>query len=150
MVTDTAPVTLREITRDNFDAIIALQVTDDQRSFVPPIVESIAWAHVASECHPLTIYASDTPVGFVMYGYIPDDRLCWIIGFIVAARFQRHGIGRAALEQLLARMMAESDDARIILTVHPDNIAAIRLYEGFGFQDTGRRQNDEMVMRLSQ
>ncbi len=140
---------MREITADNFDAVIALQVADDQRDFVPPAVESIAWAYVAPECHPLAIYAGDAPVGFVMYGYIPADGRCWIIGLIVDARRQRQGIGRAALELLLARMEAESGGASLLLSVNPDNVAAIRLYEAFGFRDTGKRQHDEMIMRRS-
>ena len=114
---------------------------------MPPVVESIAWAYVAPECHPLAIYVGDTPVGFVMYGHIPADGRCWIIGFIVDAHHQRRGIGRAALTQLLARMTAESGGANLLLAVHPENAPAIRLYEAFGFRDTGNRQNDEMVMR---
>jgi diamine N-acetyltransferase len=143
----TVSVQLRAITADNFDAVIALQVADDQRDFLPPIVESIAWAYVAPVCHPLAIYAGDTPVGFVMYGHDPAKGLCWIIGFMVDARHQRRGIGRAALELLLARMAAVSDGASVALGVHPDNAVAIRLYAAFGFQDTGKRQGGEMIMR---
>jgi diamine N-acetyltransferase len=82
-----------------------------------------------------------------MYGHVPADGRCWIIGLIVDARRQRQGIGRAALELLLARMEAESGGASLLLTVNPENVAAIRLYEAFGFRDTGRRQHDEMIMR---
>lgn len=144
---DTAPIELREVTADNFDSVIALQVADDQRGFLDTNVEALAWAYVAPECRPFAIYAGDTPVGFATYGYIPADGRCWIIHFMIDERWQQRGIGRAALEPLLARMAAESDGASLALGVNPDNAAAIRLYEAFGFRDTGRRQNGELIMR---
>jgi diamine N-acetyltransferase len=147
MASTAAPIALREITADNFDAVISLQVAGDQRDFLPPTVESIAWAYVAPMCHPLAIYAGDTPVGFVMYGHDPAEGRCWIIGFMVDARQQRRGIGRAALEQLLARLAVETGGASVAISVHPHNAVAIRLYEAFGFQDTGRRQGGEMILR---
>ena len=141
------PVELRAVTADNFDAVIALQVAADQRDFLYTNVESLAWAYVAPECRPLVIYAGDTPVGFASYGYVPTDGRCWIIHFMVDERWQRRGIGRAALEQLLVRMATESSGASIVVAVGPANAAAIRLYEAFGFVDTGKRQNDELILR---
>ncbi len=140
-------VELCEITPDNFDDLIALRVADDQRDYLPPVVELIAWAYVATECRPFAIYEGDTPVGFAMYGYIPADGRCWINGFMVDERHQRRGIGRAALEQLLARMTAESGGADLLLAVHPANTGATLLYESFGFRDTGKRQGGEAIMR---
>lgn len=144
---DAAAVQLRAVTADNFDSIIALQVADDQRDFLDTNVESIAWAYVAPECHPLAIYAGGIPVGLATYGYVPTDGRCWIIHLMVDAGSQRRGIGRAALEQLLALMEAESGGASIAVAVNPNNSPAIRLYEAFGFCDTGKRQNDELIMR---
>jgi diamine N-acetyltransferase len=146
-VSEATPVELRQITPDNFDDVIALRVADDQRDYLPPVVEMLAWAHVASECRPFAIYSGDTPVGFAMYGYIPADGRCWVNGFMVDERHQRRGIGRAALEQLLAKMTAESGGANLLLSVHPDNTRAMLLYESFGFRDTGKRQNGEAIMR---
>ena len=140
-------IELREVTRENFDAVIGLEVAEDQRDFLDSNVEALAWAHVASECRPFVIYDDNTPVGFATYGYIPDDGRCWIIHFMVDQRWQRRGIGRAALEQLLERMSTESEGASLLLAVNPENEAAVRLYEAFGFSDTGKRQNDEMIMR---
>lgn len=141
------PIELRDVTTDNFDLVISLQVATHQRDFLHTNVESLAWAHVAPESHPLAIYAGDTPVGFANFGHIPADGRCWIILFMVDAAHQGRGIGRAALGQLLARMEEVSDRARIAVAVHPENAVAIRLYEAFGFRDTGKRQNGEMILR---
>jgi diamine N-acetyltransferase len=147
MALDTGPIELREVTRDNFESVIALQVADDQRDFLDTNVESLAWAYVAAECRPFVIYVGDDPVGFATYGYIPTDGRCWIIHFMVDERSQRRGVGRAALEQLLARMDAESGGASLAVAVNPSNAVAIGLYEAFGFGDTGKRQNGEVIMR---
>lgn len=141
------PIELRPLSRDNFDCVVDLQVAPEQREFLNSNVETIAWAHVAPESFPLVIYAADMPVGLTAYGYIPEDGRCWIIHFMVDEASQRKGVGRAALEQLLERMAAVSGGARVAVAVHPDNAAAIALYEAFGFQDTGQRQNGEMIMR---
>ena len=144
---DATLVELRAATTENFECVIALQVAEDQRDFLDTNVESLAWAYVAPECRPLVVYEADTPVGFATYGYVPTDGRCWVIHFMVDERCQRRGVGRAALEQLLARMEAESGGAAISLAVNPDNAVAIRLYEAFDFLDTGKRQNGEIVMR---
>jgi len=140
-------IELRAVDRDNFEVVIALEVADEQRDFLNSNVESVAWAYVASESHPFVVYEGDTPVGLATFGYIPADGRCWISHFMIDSRCQGRGIGRPALEQLLERMTAASGGANLLVAVNPNNAAAIKLYESFGFVDTGRVQNDEMVMR---
>lgn len=147
MDSDAPLVELREISRDDFDCVIGLQVAPDQREFLNSNVESIAWAYVAAESFPLVICAAGAPVGLAAYGYFPSDGRCWISHFMVDEGSQRRGIGRAALEQLLERMATVSGGASLLVAVHPDNAAAIGLYEAFGFSDTGQRQNGEVIMR---
>ena len=140
-------VELRDITAENFDEVVALAVAEDQRDFLNSNAESIAWAYVAPESHPFVIYEGDTPVGLASYGYIPEDGRCWIMHLMVDHRRQRNGIGRAALEQLLERMAEASGGGSLLVPVNPQNAAAIRLYESFGFEDTGKRQGGELILR---
>ena len=141
-------VELRELDRDNFDAVIGLQVGSDQRDFLNSNVETIAWAYVAEESSPLVIYAGDAPVGLVAYGYVASTGMSWIIHLMVDESSQRRGIGRAALDLLIERMYAVSGGQPVVVAVHPDNTAALRLYETAGFSDTGKRQDGEMILRL--
>ena len=142
-------IQLRDITAENFDEVIALAVAEDQRDFLNSNVESIAWAYVAPESHPFVIYDGDTPVGLAAFGYIADDGRCWIMHLMVDHARQRNGIGRAALEQLLERMTEVCGGASPLVPVNPRNTAAIRLYESFGFEDTGKRQGGELILRRS-
>ena len=142
-----APVTLRAVTRHNFDDVIGLHVADDQLDFLNSNVEAVAWASVAPESRVFAVYSGETVVGLATYGYLPDDGRCWISHLMVDESRQRAGTGRAALEQLLELMTVESGGADILVAVNPDNRGAIRLYEQYGFVDTGRQQNGETVMR---
>ncbi|MCX6422825.1 MAG: tRNA (adenosine(37)-N6)-threonylcarbamoyltransferase complex dimerization subunit type 1 TsaB [Actinobacteria bacterium] len=58
----------------------------------------------------------------------------------VAPWQQRHGTGRALLENLIGESVARSC-RRMLLEVRADNIAAISLYESFGFLINGRRRD---------
>jgi ribosomal-protein-alanine N-acetyltransferase len=69
---------------------------------------------------------------------------------------QRHGIGRALLEELLA--IARRSGARhTLLEVAADNLPAQALYDSYGFEVIGLRKNyyqasgtDALVMRRSE
>ena len=63
-------IKLREITLNNFEDVLKLEVSEDQKSFVSTTVYSLAQAYVCREnVYPFAIYADNTPVGFIMFGY---------------------------------------------------------------------------------
>lgn len=66
--------------------------------------------------------------------------------FMVGADHQGRGIGRRAMELLLARRRALGATAAR-LSVIPGNTDAIRFYESLGFRLTAERDGDELVMR---
>jgi [ribosomal protein S18]-alanine N-acetyltransferase len=59
---------------------------------------------------------------------------------VVSSRFQRGGIGRRLLEQLLSRARETGGDA-LFLEVRESNTTARSLYEQAGFQPAGRRNS---------
>src|SRR5437763_1888421 len=65
-------VTLREITRDNVRTVCALEVREDQKTFVAPNATSIAEAHVTPTAWMRAIYADENPVGFVLLNDDPE------------------------------------------------------------------------------
>ena len=54
--------------------------------------------------------------------------------------FQREGIGRRLLEELMSRARETGADA-LFLEVRESNTAARSLYEQVGFEPTGRRKS---------
>ena len=60
-----------------------------------------------------------------------------VLGISVAAAFQGQGIGRALMQALTDYADQWGQILRIELTVFADNLRAIALYEGFGFEREG-------------
>jgi putative acetyltransferase len=62
------------------------------------------------------------------------------VGMMVHDQFQGRGIGRELLEMLLHVADNFLGLTRVQLEVFPDNVRAIRLYEGCGFEHEGRKR----------
>lgn len=139
-------ITLEELTVDNFDAVIALGVAENQRAFVASNVESIAQAKVQPECVPLAVCAQGTPVGFLMYCIDRDDGQWWLYRLMTDARYQGKGYARSAMAQVLAIMDADPDRRRVYLGVEPENHGAVSLYESLGFRFDGQVFGREHIM----
>ena len=61
---------LRKITSANLEAVLNLQIFEYQDKFVSSTAHALAQAYVYHEtAFPFAIYADDTLVGFIMFGY---------------------------------------------------------------------------------
>jgi diamine N-acetyltransferase len=148
------PVTLREVTDENRDAVCALIVDSAQERFVSSVAESLDEAAATPEAAPWyrAIYADDEPVGFVMVSWdaspgpgILGPYFLWRI--LVDWRHQRQGFGRDALAQVIGLLRA--DGARGLLTsYHPGEGEPWPFYRRFGFEPTGEIEDGEIVLRL--
>jgi diamine N-acetyltransferase len=146
----TAPaITLRAVTRDNFDAVIGLRVADDQTHFVASNEYSLAEAYVESQFYPFAIYAGDEPVGFTMYGFEEPTGRWWIVRLMIAHAQQGKGFGRRAMELLIPLMTERHRMDSIVTAYEPGNDVAASLYRSLGFVDTGEMDDDEHLMRLN-
>jgi diamine N-acetyltransferase len=144
-----ATVHLKEINQDNWQQAIGLDVTPDQKHFVAPNLYSIAEAIFNPTFVPLAIYdETETMVGFLMHGTNPDNDELWIIRLMVDQQYQGRGYGRAAMEEIIRQLRDRSDRQEIFTSYEPDNHVAAKLYRSLGFEDTGRVENGELVVRL--
>jgi ribosomal-protein-alanine N-acetyltransferase len=77
-----------------------------------------------------------TPAGFILYRLAADE--AEILSVAVLPESRRRGIGRQLLEEALRHVYREG--ARDIhLEVEDSNVAAIALYRGVEFRESGRR-----------
>jgi len=139
-------VELREITSETVRAICDLAVEEDQRSFVAPNAVSIAEAHFEPKHWMRAIYADGEPAGFVLLFEDPAEPDYFVWRLMVAAGFQKRGIGRRAMELLIERWR-EIGAPEAALSVEPENTVAIAFYESLGFRLTGEVNSGELVMR---
>jgi len=141
-------ITLREITPENWEAILKLAVRDDQKNFVASNLYSLAEAKVFPEHVPLAIYAGEQPVGFLMYTFERDRKEWWIFRLMIVANEQGKGYGRAAMQQAVARMRAQPGCRQIFISFEPENAPAEQLYRSLGFLPNDEIWGDEVVFRL--
>lgn len=139
---------LEPVTRDNFMAVVRLEVAPDQRSYVATNAFSLAESKYFLELKPWAIYAGQELVGFVMYGLDEESGQVWIIRLMIAADQQGKGYGRAAMTQALVDIRQQYQPADIYISFEPENRTAERLYVSLGFEPTGRWDGSETVYRL--
>ncbi len=128
----TEPLEIRRLSYADLPQVVAIE----RRSFTTP------WSLA------MFVLELSKPSGICLAA-IRDDR---VVGYLVCSRYdtvwhlmnvsvddrmRRDGIATALMEDLFAR--ADGPGAQYTLEVRTSNEAAIRLYEGFGFQAAGRR-----------
>lgn len=141
-------ITLREINEDNWREIIKLKVAEHQKRFVATNENGLALAYAHKEMRPRAIYASEEPVGFIMYARDPDDGIYYINRFMIDEKYQNKGYGRKALSMLLNQL--KNEGVKNVDIMHrPDNAVAIKLYESLGFVLTDGKVDEDVVSNVS-
>lgn len=135
-------VTLRPLTEGNWHECIQLHVAKEQDDYVASNLYSIAETRFEPTWMPHVIYADEEMVGFAMV----DTSDYEIVRFMIDARYQGKGYGRAAMNLLLAQFAREHAHASTSLSFVPGNTAAERLYTSVGFRKTGEIKDGEVVM----
>ena len=141
-------IELKEVTSENFNKISKLKVNDSQHDFVAPNAYSVAQSKFYPSWVCLAAYAGEVPVGFTMYGIEDEDNSLWIIRMMIDEEFQGKGYGRETLLALVEYIKCRNYVKEIFLSFVPGNDTAKKLYESFGFKDTGRFEQDEFVYKL--
>jgi diamine N-acetyltransferase len=142
-------IELVEINADTVRDVCRLDAGDGGRQVAPNAV-SIAQAYFSKEAWFRAIHADGQLVGFLMLwdpNLVPASEeprfILW--RFMIDARFQRRGYGRAALELALAHVRARGGEALYLSHVKDVDDAA-RLYRSLGFTYTGVEEDGELWM----
>jgi len=143
-------ISLREITPDNFQDCVELEVAADQKHFVAANVMSIAQSKVFPYLIPSAVYNGDEMVGFTLHGKDPESGKYYIVRLMIDEKFQGRGFGREATLRLIKIMGGSADCDAVHLFFVPENTGAERLYESLGFKRTGviDEADGEIEMRL--
>ncbi len=151
-------IALQPVTEQNWIVALDLTVQLAQQAFVPSVALSLAKAYIQPNgfCYdPFAIYLRQRLgkelIGFFSLIHLLDDpTFCYLGGFLIDQRFQGHGHGRTALNEILRFIRTEQPDcATIFLSVHPQNQIAEQLYQRTGFVKTGKWLDGEAEMQLT-
>lgn len=147
-------VTLREITIDTVRAVIKLAVTEYQNRFVATNAVSLAQALFVPDAWYRAIYLDEEPVGFVMLedeslrNPMPTSPKVGVWRFMVDAKHQRKGIGRAAMCLVIAHVRSKGLFKKLALSYVPEVGNPEPLYLSLGFKPTGEIEDAEVIMEL--
>jgi ribosomal-protein-alanine N-acetyltransferase len=92
----------------------------------------------SSTCGWMATSLTEGPIGFILTRVL--DQEAEILTFSIAPPFQKRGIGRCLLNELLI-FLASVNCEKIFLEVAVDNKTAIALYTSLGFAAVGTRLN---------
>jgi diamine N-acetyltransferase len=137
-------VELVEVTLDNLREVLHLRVHASQERFVASNAFSIAEAHFHPEAWFRAIVQGTRPVGFLMLHdenlrpepREPDYYFLWRL--MVAGEHQGRGIGRRAIELLVAHLLTRPNARLLRTSCLPGTGSPERFYLKLGFRPTGR------------
>ncbi len=156
-------VSLRKITLDNRRELFRLEVAKEQQQYVASNLSSVASCYVLAtnggRPMPFAIYAEEQMVGFVMIVYgntgydqpeMAENNYC-ILRLMIGQQYQGKGYGREAMTRIMEYIRTfPAGQARYCwIPYEADNIVAKKLYESFGFRDSGEVYNNEPITVLA-
>ena len=150
-------VSLREIADANRAEVERLSVAPHQDDYVASVSRSFVDAAENPDAHPWfrAIYSGSTPVGFVMIADGVSEEHPDFAGpyylwrLLIDQRWQRQGIGRAALDLVVDYVRTRPDARALQTSVAPgsrDN--PMGFYLGYGFTPTGKELDGEELLVL--
>ncbi len=140
--------TYERVSLRNLRVFLKLSIPEDQKhilstSNLKTLWQSVIWAPYSKL---FLIRENGCGVGYVyIYCYAKTKK--YNVGrLLIDERYQNRGLGRQALLWALDYLYSHGAP-RVLLSVHPDNAAARKLYESVGFQYCeGHYWGKEMVM----
>lgn len=145
-------VTLKDVTEDNWRAVIGLRLDRDQEDLVASNLYSIAESKFDPDARPRAVYAGKRLVGFLMYDVQQKkdkSRSALIYRFMIDRKHQAKGYGRAALRTALDEIRAIRRMKKVRVGYMPENTVAKALYASFGFVEVGKDADGEIIAELA-
>lgn len=145
-------ILLEQITAQNKRECLALKVSPAQSGYIASNERSLRDAEKEPKAaRPFAICADGKVIGFAMFAWDennedPEDRY-WLWRFMIDAPQQGKGLGHAALEEIIRYFRQNGADI-ITLSTKESNKTALSLYHRFGFKETGKRNGEEIILKL--
>jgi len=149
-------VSLREITDENREAVVALRIAASQEAYVSSVADSLEEARETPEGNPWyrAIYADDQPVGFVLLSWNVTPEPPRIIGpwflwkLLIDERHQGCGYGREAVK-LVADIARDHGASELLTSYVAGERSPEPFYRQIGFVPTGEQdEKGEIVLAL--
>ena len=138
-------ITLKEINMDNFEAIINLPLSEEDKKMVAPNIYSLAEAYADQVSIAKGIYNNDDLVGFVMFDYNEKEKKGYISRIMITTNQQGNRYGTSALKLVIDELLKNKDLKTIQISYHPNNQRARNSYRKVGFVETNEYVHNEII-----
>lgn len=138
-------INFREITKENFDNIINMEVNDSQKGFMENNLISLAECYFEKHFIAKAIYDNELPVGFILY-YLEkkEEDSIFLHRFMIDKKYQGKGYGKKSIEAMVKLFKEEFPTITYVELMHyPDNKIGETLYEKTSFKETGEKRESE-------
>jgi diamine N-acetyltransferase len=142
-------VTLREINKENWRAVVELTVLDSQKDNVASNVMSLCESHYAEDSWVRAIYADETPIGFIMMSIWEPEEWYAIWRFMIDHKYQSLGFGKTTVNLIISYVKENHGNAKIIRLMASDKNK--EFYVKLGWKDISDIDEDgktEMALSL--
>jgi len=140
-------ITLHPVTRENYEAVCDLEVTEAQEDYVASNTWSLVESAYNDGYTTRAIYMNDILVGFFMWVEESRKKIS-IWRFMIDQKFQQKGIGRKALNLALDEIKQVQGIEIIEICYDPENPVAKDFYSKFGFVEIGMDEDDEDMLAI--
>jgi SAM-dependent methyltransferase/RimJ/RimL family protein N-acetyltransferase len=141
-------LSLREVDATNVRAVCDLKLAPGQRTYVAPSAYTIAESQFYPDAWVRAIYAGDEPVGVLAMDADTRTPRYMLVRLMIAAQHQDRGFGRAALERVVEHVRTLPEASELETSCVPGPAGPIGFYRAFGFEETGRVEHGETLLRL--
>jgi diamine N-acetyltransferase len=144
-------VTLQEITAETVVGICLLSdtLTEPKKDHVAPNDFSLAQAHFNPHAWFRAIYAGKAPVGFVMMVDNDQEQEYFVWRFMIAGPYHGRGYGRQAIERLVEYVRTRPGARELLVSCTQGDGSPEGFYVKCGFEPTGDKMGNEVVLRLT-
>jgi diamine N-acetyltransferase len=140
-------VSLRPITKSNYEQVCDLDVSEEQQDYVASNMWSLVESSFNDGYETQAIYLGEEPVGFFMWVTETLSKVS-IWRFMIDHKHQKNGIGRIALNLALNEIKLTDGLKEIEICYNPNNPVAKAFYSSFGFVEVGMDDDNEDMLAV--
>jgi len=140
-------ISLRPVSKKNYEKICELDVTKEQESYVACNMWSLVESKYNEGYETRAIYMAEEPVGFFMWVQESKVKIS-IWRFMIDKEYQQKSIGRVALNLALDEIKKTSGLQEIEICYNPKNPVAKGFYSSFGFSEVGMDEDNEDMLAV--
>lgn len=142
-------VELREITKENYEECLNLNIAENQEDFVSSTVHSLAQAWVYYDtAFPFAVYVNNTMVGFIMLGYYEAGGYYTLWKLLIDEKYQNKGYGKKAVRLGIDYLVNRFKVKELYTAYYATNRIARNFYASIGFRETGEIVGNQIGMKL--